>query len=258
MKQPARGAEPILPGGPEPPSESAQAEAVRTMFNGIAHRYDTLNHVLSINIDRLWWRRAARRFRHILARPEAQVLDVCCGTGDMTLALLRWRPENGEPILALDFARRMLDRADKKFAAPELGLRRAVTVEADALHMPLPDGSADLITSAFGFRNLANYEAGLREFSRVLKPGGELGILDFSEPGGLLGLGYRAYFHGILPRIGRLLSGSGASYEYLPRSVARFPAPPEMIALMNRCGFRDSSWTPYSFGIAGLYHAVKA
>ena len=121
----ARGAEPIDPHGKEPVNEAAQAEAVRAMFNGIAHRYDTLNHVLSINIDRLWWRRAARQFRHILARPEAQVLDVCCGTGDMTLALLRWRPENGEPVMALDFARRMLDRADKKFASPALGARRS-------------------------------------------------------------------------------------------------------------------------------------
>jgi demethylmenaquinone methyltransferase/2-methoxy-6-polyprenyl-1,4-benzoquinol methylase len=254
----AKGAEPIQPGGREPAGEAAQAEAVRTMFNGIAHRYDTLNHLLSVNIDHLWWRRAARTFRRTLARPEAQVLDVCCGTGDMTLALLRWRPENSEPVLALDFAREMLNRADRKFAAPELSTRRAVTIEADALHMPLPDGSADLITSAFGFRNLANYETGLREFHRVLKAGGELGILDFSEPHGLIGMGYRVYFHWLLPRIGRALSGSGESYEYLPRSVARFPEPPEMVALMERCGFREASWTPYTFGIAGLYRAVKA
>src|ERR1039457_949017 len=182
--------------------EASAARAVREMFDAIAPRYDLLNHVLSMNVDRLWWRRAARRFRAVLAEPEAAVLDICCGTGDLTMALLKYRPQGARPILAADFAREMLSRAARKFAARPAG---AVALEADALHLPLPSASLDLVVSAFGFRNLANYEAGLREFHRVLKPGGQLGILDFSDPGGLLGKLYAVYFRRALPAIGRIL-----------------------------------------------------
>jgi demethylmenaquinone methyltransferase/2-methoxy-6-polyprenyl-1,4-benzoquinol methylase len=126
------------------------------MFDRIAPRYDLLNHVLSCNVDRTWWWRTARRFRSVLERPEAKVLDICCGTGDMTLALLRRRPENAEPVVAADFSPQMLVRARAKLAG-----RGASVVEADALHLPFADGSLDLITTAFGFRNLANYSAGL-------------------------------------------------------------------------------------------------
>ncbi len=253
MKIPARGAEP--PGATD---EQSASSAVQTMFNSIAPRYDLLNHVLSANIDRLWWRRTARAFKHILEKPDATVVDVCCGTGDMTLALLRLRPAEGKPVLAIDFAHAMLVRAREKFSSPEFSSRRATAIEADALHMPIADNSVDLITTAFGFRNLANYEAGLREMHRVLRPGGELGILDFSEPEGLLGDLYQFYFRHILPRVGKALSGSAASYAYLPRSVRRFPPPKEMLAMMRICGFPQASWTPYTFGIAGLYRAVKA
>ena len=253
MKPPASGADPNGSG-----DEQSAGQAVREMFNSIAPRYDLLNHVLSANVDRLWWKRAARTFSHILKNPDAFVLDVCCGTGDMTLALLRHRPTDGEPIIALDFAEAMLARAREKFASPELAIYDVRTIEADALNMPLPDSSVDLITTAFGFRNLANYEAGLREFHRVLCPGAELGILDFSEPEGVLGALYQFYFRHILPRIGKAISGSAASYEYLPRSVQRFPPPKDMLALMHNCGFQNATWTPYTFGIAGLYRAVKA
>lgn len=232
--------------------EQSAAAAVRAMFDGVAPRYDLLNHLLSCNIDRLWWNRTARRFARILARPEAAILDICCGTGDMTLALLRHRPENAEPILAADFSPAMLARGAEKLRG-----HNAVTLEADALHLPLPNGNLDLITTAFGFRNLANYEAGLREFHRVLRPGGEMGILDFSEPGGVTGKLYAFYFRRVLPAIGARISGMGGAYKYLPSSVERFPPPPEMIALMRRCGFADVSWTPYTFGIAGLYRGVK-
>src|ERR1700727_2224290 len=214
------------------------------MFDQIAPRYDLLNHVLSCNIDRVWWRRAARSFRQVLARPEAQILDLCCGTGDMTLALLRHRPKNGRPVLAADFAHQMLLRGAAKF-----GPRGALAVEADALHLPLPAGSVDLLTTAFGFRNLANYQAGLKEFYRALKPGGELGILDFSEPGGLMGKLYAFYFRRILPAIGSRLSGMGSAYTYLPTSVERFPPPPQMLELMRKSGYTQVSWTPYNFGI---------
>ena len=232
--------------------EQSSAAAVRQMFDNVAPRYDLLNHVLSCNIDRLWWRRTARRFREVLARPEASVLDICCGTGDMTLALLRHRPQGAKPIVAADFSHAMLVRGAEK-----LRNRNAVAIEADALHLPLADNSLDLITTAFGFRNLANYEAGLREFHRLLRPGGELGILDFSEPGGLIGKFYAFYFRRVLPAVGSMISGTGSAYSYLPASVHRFPPPPAMLALMQKTGYTDVSWTPYTFGIAGLYRGVK-
>jgi demethylmenaquinone methyltransferase/2-methoxy-6-polyprenyl-1,4-benzoquinol methylase len=250
--------------------EAEAAQAVRAMFDQIAPRYDLLNHVLSANIDRLWWRRAARRFRPVLADPDASILDICCGTGDMTMALLKHRPPGSRPILAADFARNMLRRGARKFGGPAFAdsgdaagwteesarLPYAIPIEADALHLPLPSASLDLIVSAFGFRNLANYEAGLGEFRRVLKPGGRLGILDFSEPGGLIGKAYAVYFRRVLPAIGRLIAGEEGPYSYLPASVGNFPPPPEMLALMQRVGFADCLWQPYTFGIAGLYSAA--
>src|SRR5258708_12476036 len=130
-------------------------------------------------------------------------------------------------------------------------------LEADALVLPLPDSSVDLVVSAFGFRNLANYEAGLREILRVLKPGGEVGILDFSEPQGLLGPLYGFYFRKVLPRIVTLISGVRVPYHYLPASSPKFPPPQEMLARMESAGFSDANWTPYTFGIAGLYRAKK-
>jgi len=245
---PASGAQPV---GTR--DEQSAALAVRDMFDQIAPRYDLLNHLLSFNIDRLWWWRTARRFRILLARPDAAVVDVCCGTGDMTMALLRRRPRGARPVLAADFAHQMLVRGAEKLRG-----RSAVAIEADALHLPLRSGSIDLLTTAFGFRNLANYRAGLEEFYRVLQPGGELGILDFSEPGGLTGKLYAFYFRRVLPAIGSRLSGVRGPYAYLPSSVERFPSPPEMLEILRSVGFQEISWTPYSFGIAGLYRAVKA
>lgn len=256
----ASGAEPNEPGADPAANRDEQSvsQAVQSMFNGIAPRYDLLNHVLSANVDRVWWRRTARAFAPILQNPDSAVLDMCCGTGDMTLALLRQRSANGKPVVALDFSHRMLERAREKFAAPEFSAFGVVTMEADALHMPLPDNSIDLITTAFGFRNLANYQRGLCEMARVLRPGAQLGILDFNEPAGLFGKLYSVYFRHILPRIGRTLSGASAAYEYLPHSVHRFPKPEEMLAMMRSCGFVQATWIPYTFGIAGLYRAVKA
>lgn len=225
---------------------------MRDLFDSIAPRYDLLNHLLSCNVDRLWWWRTARRFRSILARPEARVLDICCGTGDMTRALLRHRPTNAEPVIAADFSRAMLVLARKKLAA-----QRATVIEADALHLPFALESLDLITTAFGFRNLANYQAGLAEFFRVLAPGGEAGILDFSEPGGFVGKLYAFYFRRVLPAVGSRLSGVGGAYAYLPQSVENFPVPPVMLQMMRSAGFTSVSWTPYSFGIAGLWRGVK-
>jgi demethylmenaquinone methyltransferase/2-methoxy-6-polyprenyl-1,4-benzoquinol methylase len=230
--------------------EASAALAVQQMFDEIAPRYDLLNHVLSANVDRLWWNRTARRFSAVLADPDAAVLDICCGTGDMTMAMLKRRPRGAKPILAADFSRGMLERGARKFAGRDPG---AVAIEADALHLPLPSASLDLIVTAFGFRNLANYDAGLREFYRVLKPGGQLGILDFSEPGGLIGKAYAVYFRRVLPAIGRAVCGKAGPYNYLPTSVGNFPPPPEMLGMMRTAEYEQCGWQPYTFGIAGLY-----
>lgn len=233
-------------------TEQAAASAVQSMFDAIAPRYDLLNHVLSLNIDRLWWWRTARTFRSTLGRPEARILDICCGTGDLTMALLRRRPEAATPILAADFAHQMLIRGAAKFT-----MRGSVAIEADAMHLPIASGTLDLLTTAFGFRNLANYSASLREFYRVLAPGGQVGILDFSEPGGLLGKLYAFYFRRILPAIGKVLSGTSGPYAYLPFSVQQFPAPAAMAQLMRDAGFVDVTWTPYTFGVAGLFRGTR-
>jgi demethylmenaquinone methyltransferase/2-methoxy-6-polyprenyl-1,4-benzoquinol methylase len=234
--------------------EASASAAVRRMFTAIAPRYDLLNHLLSLNVDKLWWCRAARTFSAVLRRPGARVLDLCCGTGDMTLSLLRRsaRAAAGQQFFGLDFSHAMLVRALAKSTAAPIRW-----VEADALHLPFADRSFDLITSAFGFRNLANYDAGLREIARVLAPGGQLGILDFGEPDGLIGRLYRFYFRQVLPRIGSAVSGVRGPYAYLPASVHRFPPPAEMLARMEKAGLREVSWTPYTFGIAGLYRGIR-
>jgi demethylmenaquinone methyltransferase/2-methoxy-6-polyprenyl-1,4-benzoquinol methylase len=230
----------------------AAAHAVREMFTSIAPRYDLLNHLLSFNVDRLWWRRAARSFASILSRPDARVLDLCCGTGDMTFALFRQRRRNNPQILGVDFSHAMLQRALEKSRATPLRW-----IEADALSLPFTAAQFDLITAAFGFRNLADYDASLREIVRLLKPGGECGILDFGEPKGLIRKVYRIYFKHVLPVIGTVVSGVRGPYAYLPASVDRFPHPEEMLDRMHLAGFREASWTPYTFGIAGLYRGRK-
>ncbi len=222
------------------------------MFTAIAPRYDLLNHLLSFNIDRLWWRRTAKSFAPILGRSDANILDLCCGTGDMTFALARRAGRSSARILGADFSHAMLQRASAKSdgSSPRW-------VEADALHLPFPNGYFDLVTTAFGFRNLADYDAGLQEMVRVLRPQGECGILDFGEPRGLVGRLYRIYFKRVLPAVGTLISGIKGPYAYLPASVERFPEPAQMLERMRRAGFREASWSPYTFGVAGLYRGKK-
>jgi demethylmenaquinone methyltransferase/2-methoxy-6-polyprenyl-1,4-benzoquinol methylase len=246
----------VLGAAPEGASDpNSAARAVREMFTAIAPRYDLLNHVLSFNVDRMWWRRTARAFRDIVARPDARILDLCCGTGDMTFALRRQAGNSSSQIIGADFSHAMLQCATGKSSAqngsgPEW-------IEADALSLPFPGAHFDLVTSAFGFRNLADYDAGLREIVRVLRPGGECGILDFGEPQGMMGALYRIYFKQVLPRVGTMISGVRGPYAYLPASVERFPPPEEMLARMKRAGFAEATWTPYTFGIAGLYRGKK-
>jgi demethylmenaquinone methyltransferase/2-methoxy-6-polyprenyl-1,4-benzoquinol methylase len=257
-------------------TEQAAAANVQQMFDTIAPTYDRANHLLSAGIDRYWWTRTARLFRPILKHPETVTLDLCCGTGDMTLALLKHRPKSpgapsfavsprrvGDedsdpaetriaPILAVDFSHEMLTRGAEKFAPHNI-----IPIEADALHLPIADASVDLVTSAFGFRNLANYEEGLAELHRILRPGGQLGILEANQPEGLTGALYNLYFKGILPKLGGLISGKPAAYSYLPASVERFPRPPRMLQLIKNAGFTNATWTSYTLGTAGLYHATK-
>ncbi|MCL2660721.1 MAG: ubiquinone/menaquinone biosynthesis methyltransferase [Acidobacteriaceae bacterium] len=241
-----------LPAGAD--SEAMAAVGVQQMFDSIAPSYDLLNHLLSMGLDRWWWARAARSFRNVLTRPDALVLDLCCGTGDMTMALARHRPRGvGEaPVLAVDFSREMLARGKKKFAG-----RNIIAMEADAMNLPLPSASLDLITCAYGFRNLANYTDGLAELYRVLAPGGQIGILECNQPEGLRGTLYDLYFKRILPKVGGVISGDSRAYHYLPASVERFPRPPRMLNLIREAGFAEASWTGYFYGTAGLYQAVK-
>jgi demethylmenaquinone methyltransferase/2-methoxy-6-polyprenyl-1,4-benzoquinol methylase len=235
-------------------TEQAAAANIQQMFDTIAPTYDRANHVLSAGLDRWMWSRTARVFRPMLQHPEAVALDLCCGTGDMTMALLKHRPitPNAAPILAVDFSHQMLSRGAEKFAPHNI-----VPIEADALHLPIASASIDLVTTAFGFRNLANYQEGLAELHRVLRPGGQLGILECNQPEGLVGTLYDVYFKTILPKVGGLISGNVRAYSYLPASVERFPRPPRMLQLIKAAGFTNATWTSYTLGTAGLYHATK-
>jgi len=244
---PAPGARPAGVSSPDDAAHSIQA-----MFDTIAPTYDRANHLLSFSLDRLWWARAARTLRPILQRPEAVVLDLCCGTGDLTLALDKHRPQVAAPILAADFSHNMLALARPKFAGHNI-----VAIEADALHLPFADSSVDLVTFAFGFRNLADYASGLAELHRVLRPGGEIAILECNQPAGLVGWLYSLYFHRVLPTLGGLISGKPRAYAYLPDSVERFPRPPAFKQLITASGFANPTWTSYTLGTVGLYRASK-
>jgi demethylmenaquinone methyltransferase/2-methoxy-6-polyprenyl-1,4-benzoquinol methylase len=230
-------------------SEQEAAEWVREMFGRVAHRYDLANHLLSFNIDRYWRAHTVARLREVLARPDARVLDICCGTGDLVRALQRARP--GAPVMGSDFCHPMLVAAHAKLGT-KAGAGRLF--EADALRLPLADASLDLITVAFGFRNLANYEAGLREMRRVLRCDGVAAILEFSQPPNLLvGALYRFYSRRILPVIGGALSGSRDAYTYLPESVRKFPAPEELAAMMRAAGFGRVKFERLTGGIVALH-----
>jgi demethylmenaquinone methyltransferase / 2-methoxy-6-polyprenyl-1,4-benzoquinol methylase len=233
--------------GTTPDGTSSEVEAarwVRSMFGRVAHRYDLANHLLSMNIDRLWRARTVAKVRDRLRDPQARVLDLCCGTGDLMLALERAR---GAAVLGSDFCHPMLLGAAKKSA-------RSPLFEADALQLPLRGGSLDVITIAFGYRNFANYEAGLTELRRVLKPGGILAILEFSQPPNkAFAALYYWYSTKILPRIGGMISGSRDAYTYLPESVRKFPGAEELAEMMTRAGFKDVQFERMTGGIVALH-----
>jgi demethylmenaquinone methyltransferase/2-methoxy-6-polyprenyl-1,4-benzoquinol methylase len=252
---PAKG---TLPEGAR--SEADASRQVREMFTQIAPRYDLLNHLLSLQLDRLWRTRVARRLRPILARSDALVLDLCCGTGDLAFSLSRSARAR---IIGADFSHAMLVRARAKSQSlsrnsGDQAAEPMPVFEADALRLPFADASFDLVTTAFGFRNLANYEAGLGEIQRLLKPRGTLAILEFTEPpAGPLGDLYRWYFRNVLPRIGAFVSGYGSAYTYLPASVSRFYRPKELAALMTVVGYQEVEFQVWTFGTVALHTATK-
>ena len=237
----------------ESATTSEQARRVREMFATIASRYDLLNHLLSGNIDKRWRRLVAKTLFSVLADADAQVLDVACGTGDLSFTLR----ENGRArIIGIDFCRPMLDVAASK--AIRSG-SQVPFVEGDALALPFADCSFEATTIAFGLRNLANVGAGFRELLRVLKPGGTLAVLEFSKPKTpLLRSLFKIYFTRVLPLLGGLISGSKSAYQYLPDSVSRFPDQSELASLMKEAGFEEVSFQNLTGGIAALHLGVRA
>jgi demethylmenaquinone methyltransferase/2-methoxy-6-polyprenyl-1,4-benzoquinol methylase len=244
-----------LPKGAQPAGAKNQQEAsrqVREMFTRIAPRYDLLNHLLSAQMDRFWRARSVRELQPILQRPDALVLDLCCGTGDLALALQRKAKAR---VLGADFSHSMLLRAGQK---AQEAVRPIPFLEADALRLPFADNAFDLVTSAFGFRNLANYEQGLKEILRVLKPAGSIGILEFAEPApGLLGDAYRFYTGTMLPKIGGWISGDREAYAYLPKSVARFFRPDEFATALKTAGFIQVRFHLMTLGAVALHLGVR-
>jgi demethylmenaquinone methyltransferase/2-methoxy-6-polyprenyl-1,4-benzoquinol methylase len=249
------------PGGTTPAGAAGEREAakwVRGMFGRIAPRYDLLNHLLSFNLDKRWRARTVSRVAQILDRPDAQVLDLCCGTGDVLLALEARRqrdPRARKPALASDFCHPMLVEARRKIDARGF---RSPLFEADALSLPLAGASLDLITVAFGFRNLANYQHGLEEMLRVLKPGGVAAILEFSQPSNIAFRALYGFFsRRVLPRIGGWISGSPEAYSYLPESIRKFPGAEQLAEDMRRAGFSRVEFERMTGGAVALHLGRK-
>jgi demethylmenaquinone methyltransferase/2-methoxy-6-polyprenyl-1,4-benzoquinol methylase len=213
--------------------------AVEAMFDRISPVYDTMNRVMTAGLDRRWRRLTAEA----VVVPGDEVLDACCGTGDLALAAER----AGGRVTGLDFSERMLERARRKSAS-------VGWVRGDALALPFADGSFDAATVGFGIRNVDDLEAGLRELVRVLRPGGRLGCLEITRPRGLLRPFFRLWFDGLVPLAGKVLPG-GAAYTYLPASVRRFPGPEDLAELMRRAGFEDVRWRLLGGGIVALHTA---
>ena len=228
---------------PEKNLPEDHARRVREMFARISPRYDLLNHLLSMNIDRRWRRAVTRKLRTILPE-DAQLLDIACGTGDLSIELF---DNVSAQVIGLDFCRPMLEIAARK--ASEIFF-----VEADALRLPFADASFDALTIAFGLRNLSNVEEGLKEMRRILRPGGWAAILEFSTPvvPGFRGL-FDFYLWRVLPRVGAWISGSRSAYDYLPRSVARFANQDQLAGMMRAAGFERVSFENLTGGIAALH-----
>ena len=233
-------------------NEIEHARAVRAMFSGIAGKYDLLNHVLSLNIDKRWRRRVRQKLQTILDDPSGIVLDVACGTGDLSIEL---QSHAKAKLIGTDFCRPMLAVAAEKNDANSLSIPY---IEGDAMNLGFADDSFDAVTIAFGLRNLSNFRDGLAELRRVLKPDGRLVVLEFSSP---IVPGFRRlfnfYFTRVLPRIGGAVSGSRGAYEYLPDSVSKFPDQRDLAALMRETGFDNVEYSNLTGGIAAIHSGTK-
>ena len=229
-------------------SEREASRWVRSMFGRVAPRYDLANHLLSANIDKHWRSVTVRRVKDILRRPNSKVLDLACGTGDLLVALER---EAGRSLFGSDFCHPMLQGAQSKLTGAAL---HSKLFEADGLALPVADSSLDLITIAFGFRNFANYRAGLREMRRALKPGGAVAILEFTQPpNAAFAALYNWYTRRILPILGGLISGAPEAYKYLPESVRKFPDAPDLAVMMQEEGYSKVDWEYLTLGIVALH-----
>jgi demethylmenaquinone methyltransferase/2-methoxy-6-polyprenyl-1,4-benzoquinol methylase len=230
-----------------PKAGADREKQVQQIFSEIAPRYDLLNHVLSLNIDRSWRRKAVRRLEW-KSRPEGTYLDACAGTFDLALELAGQPGFRGR-VVASDFAYPMLVTGLPKIEAAPVR-----SVCGDSLRLPFQDGSFDGATVGFGVRNLSKLDTGLRELRRVLKPGRRLVVLEFTvPPNAVMRAAYLFYFHHVLPRVGRIVSGHPWAYTYLPNSVKEFPGPEDLGALFRSAGFTDVGWKLVSGGIAAIH-----
>lgn len=217
---------------------------VKEAFARIADRYVMTNHVLSMGMD-VWWRKVVTK--RIKSLNPAKLLDVASGTGDLALDIQDALPYT--KVIATDFCAEMLEHASSR------GVHQ--TLVADALELPFPDGEFDVVTVAFGLRNMADYERALKEMRRVLKTGGSLFILDFSLPTGVMCAPYRLYLHHVLPKMAGFLTGQKDAYEYLGGSIEQFPSGDAMIALLEKSGFGEATAKPMTFGVVSVYEAVR-
>ena len=233
-------------------NEIAHSNAVREMFAGIAKRYDLLNHVLSLNIDKSWRRRVRSKIQDSLDNKDAIVLDVACGTGDLSLELKR---DAKAMVIGTDFCRPMLAVAAEKTSAQSIAIPY---LEADAMALSFANDTFDALTIAFGLRNLPNHSNGLKEMHRVLKPSGKLVILECSKPPlPVFRQFYGFYFSTVLPRIGGLVSGSLGAYQYLPNSVSKFPDQKTLASMMEKSGFGNVNYQNLTGGIAAIHIGTK-
>lgn len=240
-------------------NEEDASRNIRRMFGEVAPRYDLLNRLLSLYIDQFWRRTLVRQTRTELKKTHTRILDLCCGTGDLLIELelerRRLHSASGFQGVGLDFSRPMLVAANRKIAKKGLS---SMLIEADSLCLPHPNNQFDLITIAYGFRNLANYQKGVNEIFRVLRPGGRLALLEFSQPTNpLIRPLFSFYFHNILPHLGNAFSGSGNAYTYLQQSVDRFLTPSELCAVFKVAGFSHTEIIPMTGGVSVLHLAVK-